>query len=105
MNELDRIMKATLRLSEFQENIYTLITDSQEIKDLLDYVGFCKVWYDDITGVVMLIGEGDYDAVWLTESSQPYDLSAWYRPLPYYKEDNKYYDPFVSYWNIYNSEY
>jgi hypothetical protein len=60
-------------------------TDSQILDELCNYFLFLP--REDITGVMYTIGEGDYEEVYVTESSRPYFVGAIYHPLDYYLED------------------
>jgi hypothetical protein len=61
------------------------LSDSQDIDHICNYYGLDDV-RSDITGIMVLVGDGDYDDVWFTESSRPYSIEAKYYPLSYYKE-------------------
>lgn len=61
---------------------YQLITDRQELKAILEYFGIDD---DDITGALVLVGDGDYDDVLLTEDRAPWRLLADFRPVSYYR--------------------
>jgi hypothetical protein len=52
-----------------------LLTDSQEIDAVLDTIG-CNLL--DITGAIVVIHHGDYETIWLTQSSRPYDVNSEY---------------------------
>jgi hypothetical protein len=64
---------------------YILVQTDRDLIDWLDFVGFPKKSRSDISGIVVTIGEGDLIAMWLTEYSAYYDLSAIYHPLAYYR--------------------
>lgn len=74
-----------LPLEDLQHEDLMLTTYSNEIDDVLCLIGFPKKYIKDITGIVLLVGDGDYDAVWLSESARPYDLHSSYRALPFYR--------------------
>lgn len=61
---------------------YQLMLDSQDIEAVADYISgyLSEMEYEisDITGVIALVGDGDYDEVWVTESSRPFSVSAVY---------------------------
>src|SRR3990167_5562488 len=63
---------------------FCLISDSQYVKELLVCVGIPEKYRNDITAAIVLIGDGDYIAVFLTEFGNYYDYTAWYHPLPFY---------------------
>lgn len=73
-----------LPLEDLEHEDLRLVTDSSEIDTTLDLLGFPKRYRKDITGIVLLIGDG-YNAVWLSESVRPYDLRSAYRALPFYR--------------------
>ena len=52
-----------------------LVLDSQDIAAVLESIGSKET---DITGAVVVVGDGDYSAVWLTDSSRPYHVNALY---------------------------
>jgi hypothetical protein len=72
------------RLRELGDPSYQLVTDSQDVDDILEGLTYAQVGRDDredVTGALVLMGEDDYDEVWLTESNRPYALSAIYRKV------------------------
>lgn len=81
-----------------------LILDSQEIYHVLDCLGLLA-YQNDITGIYLVLGEGDYLAVFITESTRPYEIDTLYHPLPYYKEEGKDYSKYPSYWSEDNPFY
>ena len=69
---------------EFEnDDRYMSLSDSQDIDFICEYYGIMK-YREDITGAMVIVGEGDYDEVWLTESSRPYSIYADYEPLDFY---------------------
>lgn len=85
---------------------YELIDLSQDIESTLEMIGFPEDDREDITGIIVILEDGDYSAVWLTESSRPYDLYSTYHALPYYKPEewnNNKNLPY--YWSEENPEY
>jgi hypothetical protein len=56
-----------------------LVLDEFEVCTIADRAGLsdCKGY----TGAIVYVGEGDYDAIWLTEYSRPFDHSAMYRKV------------------------
>jgi len=70
---------------ELDKDDYVLESNSQDVEFWLDFVAFPKRYRKDITAVIVIIGDGDLLAMWLSESGRYYDLSARYRPLPYYR--------------------
>lgn len=49
--------------------------DSQEVEAVCDALGLDA---DDVTGVVVEVGDGDYREVWTTDSARPWALAASY---------------------------
>ena len=74
-------MKTNVLLESLQDEKYNFTDLSQEVKELLEYLGMTD---PDITGIVSLQEDGEYLAVWLTTGNRPYDLYCWYHPLPYF---------------------
>ena len=72
-----------LRSDELPEEAQMLGQD--DIEETLEDLGVPKRYRKDITGVAVLIGDGDYDAIWLCEDSRPWTNNATYSPLPYYR--------------------
>ena len=52
-----------------------LVLDSQDIAAVLESIGGTET---DITGAVVVVGDGDYLEVWLTDSNRPYHVNALY---------------------------
>jgi hypothetical protein len=75
-------MSKTLR--NLSDEKYTLVLDSQDVSQIARDVGLPAEWISDITGAVVAICDGDYDEIWLTESSKPYDLRAEFVTPEYY---------------------
>lgn len=92
-------------LRTLQDEEFTYIQTDRDILDFLDTVGFPKKWKYQITGMVIVLGDGEINAMWVSESNRPYDLSSTYYALPdyrpvrwvkrhlpaYWLEDNEYY--------------
>jgi hypothetical protein len=72
-------------LSELQGDDFILVQNDRDLEDTLDMVSFPKKYRKDIAGSIVKICDGDYEAVWVTESGRYYDLSAIYHPLPFYR--------------------
>jgi hypothetical protein len=104
---MDKKYKSILTLRQLQDDKYYLAQNDSELSELIEYLGIDgeSINLEEFTGAVLLIGEGDYIAVWMTESSAWYSLDAIYHPLPYYqsKEESEEYLP--EYWKRDNSEY
>lgn len=65
-------------LSELQDDGYTFVQLEADLRQIVeDYAGGIN-----ITGAVVKIGDGEYEEVWVTESSRPFELSAMYEKLP-----------------------
>ena len=100
-------MNKNKRLKNLQDEKYYFVQTDSELADVLNYVGLKEEYKQDITGAVLLIGNGDYIAVWLTETPRYYDLNATYHYLPFYKDDdNKELNTYLpEYWHEDNKEY
>ena len=62
-------------LVELQNIAGQLVLDSQDIADTLESIGFTE---PDISGVVVVVGDGDYKHVYVTDSARPYHVNALY---------------------------
>jgi hypothetical protein len=67
--------------SELQGNGMILSLDWNDILGVKEYWGLNP---DGMTGIIYRVGDGDYEEVYVTESSRPYSLDAIYHPLDYY---------------------
>lgn len=61
---------------------FQFATDSQDIEYICMLFPFLPK--QDITGILEKVGDGDFDEIYITESSNPYMLAAIYHPLSYY---------------------
>ena len=52
-----------------------LLLDSQDIVAVLESIGYDE---PDITGAVVVVGDGEYSEVWLTDASRPWLVDALY---------------------------
>lgn len=93
----------THRSIENDESMYC--ENSQDIEAYLKDVGMPAEYREGITAVVVLVWEGDLIAMWLTESGRPFDLRAFYHPLPYYRPESWLIDRLPSYWLESNEYY
>ena len=75
----------TDRFSNIGDERYQLLVDSQDVMAVMESIGFPKWYQADITAVLVLVGEGEYTDVWLSESSAPYMLDAEYHNQAYYE--------------------
>jgi len=72
------------RSHEFKET-YSYVTDSQEIRHILNMVGL-EHKANDITAMFVLVGDGEYKEIWLTDNSKPYIINCpYYRIVSYYR--------------------
>jgi len=62
-------MKTKL-ISELQDSKYNLVTDSQEVKTVLESIGFNQA--DDIDGLLAEVLDGYYGEVWGFSGTVPY---------------------------------
>ena len=65
-----------MKAMHLQDEKYMLLTDSQDIDDVCS--DFPELDRTAITGALVVLGDGDYDEVWVTESSTPYSVYADY---------------------------
>lgn len=99
-------MPKNKRLKELQAEKYYFIQNDSELSEVLESIGLKEECKKDITGCVLLIGDGEYIAVWLTEESRYYDLNACYHPLTYYKTHDMFKNIYLpEYWKENNTEY
>ena len=70
----------TKRLVMEFPDAYDLITDRQDIEAVLDHIGKSD-YLDDVGALFVCVGDGDYTAVYYTESSVPHDGSFAFRLL------------------------
>jgi hypothetical protein len=82
-----------------------LIQSDTDLREILGSLAFPKKYYKDITSAVVLLGDGDFIAVWLTEDSRWYDNLAYYHPLPYYRPQYWTKRNLPEYWLESNVEY
>lgn len=77
----------TKSLSDLQDEKYTLLTDSQGVTAIVEHIGLtpedCNL--DRITGAIVEVLDGDYGEIWLTTSSAPYSMDAYYNTPDYWK--------------------
>ena len=63
---------------DLPNDVYTFVTDSQELECITAYLGITE-YADEITGALVKVGDGDYDSVYLTDASKPWDVNCeWY---------------------------
>lgn len=62
------------------DDAYDLVTDSQEIKAVLEHIGRLDM-LNDVGALFVCVGDADYTAVYYTESSVPHDGSFAFRLL------------------------
>jgi hypothetical protein len=75
----------TKTLAELNGEGYQLITDSQELDEICQHSGVRK-YREDINGAVVLVGDGEYLEVYLTESNRPFDITATYERAKFYRD-------------------
>lgn len=100
-------MNTWVNLSAF-ENLgddYVFIQNDSDLASVLESVGLPKGDRKDITGAMVVVGDGDYEAVWLCEDNRYYDLSAIYRPLPFYRPKSWRKSTLPTYWRDDNELY
>lgn len=81
----------TCRAEEFIGDEWYMSLDSQDIQEVLECAALSTrefpYWttfdnWDDITALMVRMGEGEYLELWGTSSSHPYLSSTAYHPLP-----------------------
>ncbi len=97
--------KSIITLSKLQGNDYILIQTDYDLKSVLEFIGLPKKYRSHITGAIVLIWEGDYSGVWLSESPRYYSLYSWYHPLPFYRPKHWTKKHLPIYWIENNIEY
>lgn len=101
----NKLYKHVVTLRALQDEKYTFIQSESDLKEFLEMIGLPKKYRSDITGMVLVIGDGDIDAVWLSESGAYYALSAHYYALPYYRPVSWTKSKLPVYWLESNAEY
>jgi hypothetical protein len=112
-NQLPETYKASihsfelpLSVADDDGNVGNIYYNDAEISATLEYVGFPKNQRKNISAVYVIALDGDYDAVWVCESSSPWGNSARFYALSFYRyghislknapqywrEDNPYYN-------------
>ncbi len=72
--------------SELQDNCYQAVWDLQDVQAVCESVGLLADDAASITAAMVIIGDGEYVKVWLSESNAPYDLTAIYRAASWYTD-------------------
>jgi hypothetical protein len=100
-------MRFHFSLRELEKEDYDCILNDTDVQLTLEYLGLDEEYKKDVTGAVVIVKDGDYEAVWLSESSRPYDISSTYYALPFYLdyEKNTNYELLPSYWKKENEYY
>lgn len=93
-------MAQTRTAGQLQDEKYTLVTDSQEVREIAHYAGLSEKDADDITAAIVEVGDGEYNEIWLSESSAPWNLTAIYHEAAYWDTD----DPTLYGFSALNSE-
>lgn len=65
---------------------YSYTTDSQEITAVLDYIGMLELEHE-VTSMMLLISDGDYDEIWVSFASNPYFVTTPYHKIIHYYKD------------------
>jgi hypothetical protein len=105
-NMIPKTYKSIKLLENLPDNDHTVfIQTDYELSDLLESLGMPKKWRKEITGAIVLLGDGDFIAVWLTEWAAYYDNNAYYHPLPYYRPRHWTKRNLPEYWLESNVEY
>lgn len=89
MKYVKYVSSRSWRYAEKFSTEYTYVTDSHEIASILDYIGLEHMKHN-VSAIMALVGDGDYDEIWITESSTPYYKACVYnKVIHYYKEESK----------------
>ena len=70
-------MSHTKRADELTDPRFQGVWDSQDLEEITDYFGLKET----PTGALVIAAESDYDEVWLTYSSRPYDFRTMYEKI------------------------
>lgn len=109
LNRLEKLEKIVLSPdnddfdSRHVERWFSFVTNSQEIQETLNMIGFPARYQHDITGILAYCTNREYNAIWLTEYSSPESIWSVYHPLPYYRNRIPTYYP--CYWQWDNEYY
>lgn len=76
-----------MKAKYLQDDKYTFLQNSQDINALCDYYPILD--RENITGAIVLVEDGEYSEVYITESNRPYELEADYITLDEYSENLK----------------
>ncbi len=76
--------------SELEGEQYTAVWDSQDVQAVCESVGLSADDTENITAAMVIIGDGEYVKIWLSESNRPYDLTAVYRVAAWYTETTEF---------------
>lgn len=63
-----------------------LVLSCKDLEELLKHFNLER-YMNDITGAIVLIYNGNYDKVWFTEDSKPWNNYAQYFTIDYWKEN------------------
>jgi hypothetical protein len=85
MNILPPEYRSSVDLFMITDYCLTFVIDSEEIQTQLINLGFPIRYMHRITGMVIVYGNSEIKAVWLTESGHPEHRYTTYHPLPFYK--------------------
>jgi hypothetical protein len=75
-----KAMKSQTRPARAFGREYDMVQNDMDLRELRNHVGnrFWRNNWGDVTGAFVKVGNGEYDEIWVTESSRPYDNSAMY---------------------------
>ena len=69
MRKVDAVLFGLIRDVQHRDDL-TLLTDSQDVQAVKDYLG-APEWFDDFGGCFVKIGEGDYEEIYCFEGCVP----------------------------------
>ena len=79
---MDTKIGDTMILSDeyLQNERFMFLTDSQELEAILDHMDkdIKELWNNDLTAALVEVGEGDYNEVWFSDASSPWNTCNYY---------------------------
>lgn len=86
MKYIKYVSSRSVRKADKFNSEYNYLTNSQDIAAVLDYIGL-EHMKDDITAIFVLVDDGDYDEIWVTESNHSYYKECEYNKVIHYYKD------------------
>ena len=82
-------MTDPIPLRLLQDEAYVYLDNLDEVEHIAEQVGIPEEFIEDITGCVVWAIDGDYEEVYFTESSRPFDLDVTYYTPDYWIDDEE----------------